>query len=243
LPTLQDGYKTWYFLTVDYAFGRNLERDATTVVRANGGEVVGAVRHPYGTTDFASYLLQAKESGAQVIGFADSGQDMENAVKQAREFELPMRRVPLLALIMDVYSVGLDGLQGARFSEPYYWDLDEPSRAWAKRFFAAEQHMPTSLQVDAYRAVMHYLKAIKATGTTDAGPVMQEMKKSRIHDVLGDGGYVREDGRVIRDLHYFEVKSPAESKYPWDYYKLIRNIPADQIYRPLSESECPLVKK
>jgi branched-chain amino acid transport system substrate-binding protein len=243
MPTIADGGKSWYFLTVDYAFGHALERDATSVLQANGGTVVGAAKVPYGTTDFSAYLLQARASGADVLGFANSGQDMENAVKQAHEFGVQMRLVPLLMLIMDVHSIGLDSMKGTRFADVFYWDTNDLTRAWSKRFFEAEQHMPTALQVDAYRGMLHYLKAIKAVGTTEAQVVMHQMKREPIKDVMGDGGTIREDGRVIRDLHYYEVKSPSESKQEWDYYRLIRNIPAAQVYRPLSESECPLVKK
>jgi branched-chain amino acid transport system substrate-binding protein len=243
MPTLADGGKSWYFLTVDYAFGHALEKDATSVIQANGGTLIGDAKHPYGTTDFSAFLIQAQASGAQVLGFANSGQDMENAVKQSREFGVKMRLVPLLMLIMDVHSVGLEAMQGTRFADVFYWNTNDLTRAWSKRFFAAENHMPTALQVDAYRAMLHYLKAIKAAGTTEGKAVVQQMKKDPIKDVLGDGGTIREDGRVIRDMHYFEVKSPAESKFEWDYYRLIREIPASQIYRPLSESECPLVEK
>jgi branched-chain amino acid transport system substrate-binding protein len=243
MPTIADGGKSFYFLTVDYAFGHALEQDSTSVLKANGGTMVGASRHPYGTSDYSAYLVQAQASGAQVLVFANSGQDMENAVKQAREFGLQMRLVPLLMLIMDVHSVGLDAMHGTRFADVFYWDLNDVTRAWSKRFFDAEQHMPTALQVDAYRGMLHYLQAIKAAGTTEAQAVVRQMKKDPIKDVLGDGGTIREDGRVIRDMHYFEVKSAAESRYPWDYYRLIRDIPAALIYRPLSESECPLVEK
>jgi len=242
MPTIADGGKSFYFLTVDYAFGHALERDATSVLQANGGTLAGGARHPYATTDFSAYLLQAKTSGAQVLMLADSGQDMENAVKQTREFGLEMRLVPLLMLIMDVHSVGLDGMHGTRFADVFYWDMNDKSRAWSKRFFEVEKHMPTALQVDAYRAMLHYLKAITAAGTIEAKAVVRQMKKAPIQDVLGDGGTIREDGRVIRDMGYFEVKSTADSKYPWDYYRLLHMIPAAQIYRPLAESECPMVK-
>lgn len=243
LPTIADGGRSFYFLTVDYAFGHALERDATSVLEANGGTVVGDTKYPYGSTDFSANLLQAQASGAQVLMFANSGQDMENAVKQAREFDLKMRLVPLLMLIMDVQSDGLAAMQGTRFADVFYWDLNDKTRAWSKRFFEAEHHMPTALQVDAYRATLHYLQAVKAAETTEAKAVVRQMKKDPIEDVLGDGGTIREDGRVIRDMYYFQVKSPAESKYPWDYYKLLHKIPAASIYRPLSESECPLVKQ
>jgi branched-chain amino acid transport system substrate-binding protein len=243
LPTIADGAKSFYFLTVDYAFGHALEKDATSVLEANGGTLAGTSKHPYGTTDFSAFLLQAQASGAQVLVFADSAQDMENAVKQAREFGLQMRLVPLLMLIMDVNSVGLNAMQGTRFADVFYWDMNDQTRAWSKRFFEAERHMPTALQVDAYRAMLHYLQAIREAGTTEAKAVVRQMKKDPIKDVLGDGGTVREDGRVIRDMYYFEVKSPTESKYPWDYYRLIRDVPAAQIYHPLNESECSLVKQ
>ncbi len=243
MPTIADGGKTFYFLTVDYAFGHALEHDATSVLQANGGTFEGDSKHPYATTDFSAYLLQAQASGAQVLMFANSGQDMENAVKQAREFDLKMHLVPLLMLIMDVHSDGLAAMQGTRFADVFYWDLNDQTRAWSKRFFAAEHHMPTALQVDAYRAMLHYLQAIKEAGTTEAKTVVRQMKKDPIKDVLGDGGTIREDGRVIRDMYYFQVKSPAESKYPWDYYRLLHEVPAADIYRPLSDSECPLVKQ
>jgi branched-chain amino acid transport system substrate-binding protein len=242
IPTIADGGKSFFFLTVDYAFGHALQRDATSVLQANGGTLLGDTKHPYGQTDFSANLLQAQASGAQVLLFADSGQDMENAVKQAREFGLHIRLVPLLMLIMDVQSDGLEAMQGTRFADVFYWDMNERTRAWSKRFFEAEKHMPTALQVDAYRAMLHYLGAIKTLGTTEAKGVVRQMKKDPIKDILGDGGTIREDGRVIRDMGYFEVKSPSESKYPWDYYRLLHTIPADQIYRPLGQSECPLVK-
>jgi len=187
--------------------------------------------------------MQAQASGAKVLGFANSGQDMENAVKQAREFGLRMRLVPLLSLIMDVHSVGLEQMQGVQFSDAFYWDLNDATRAWSKRFFAAEKHMPTALQVDAYRAMWHYLEAIKAVGSTEGRAVVQQMEHAPIQDVLGNGGTIREDGRVIRDLYYVDVKSPTESKYSWDYYRVIHDIPAAEIYRPVNESECPLVDK
>ena len=243
MSAIADGGTSFYFLTVDYAFGHALERDATSVLQANGGTKVGAALHPYGTTDFSAYLLQAKASGAKVLIFADSGQDMENAVKQAREFGLDMRLVPLLMLIMDVHSVGLDAMHGTRFADVFYWDSNAKNRAWAERFFAAEKHMPTALQVDAYRAMLHYLGAIRNAGTTEAKAVVRQMKLDPIQDVLGDGGTIREDGRVIRDMGYFEVKSAGESQYPWDYYRLLHTIPADKIYRPVAESECPLLRQ
>ncbi len=243
LPMLSDGGKSWYFLTVDYAFGHSLQHDAATVLQRNDGTVVGESKYPYGTTDFSALLVQAVASGAQVLGFANSGQDMENAVKQAHEFGVKMRLAPLLMLIMDVHSVGLEVAQGVRFSDSFYWDLNDRTRSWSKRFFEAEHHMPTAWQVDAYRSVWHYLTAIKETGSTVALAVVQRMKQDPISDVLGDGGKIREDGRVLRDLYYVEVKSPAESKYPWDYYKVLRTLPAHDVYRPLKESDCPFVAK
>jgi branched-chain amino acid transport system substrate-binding protein len=204
---------------------------------------MGDTKYPYGTSDVSAYLVQAAASGAQVLGFANSGRDMENAFKQTHEFGIEMRMAPLLMLIMDVHSIGLEVAQGARFSDSFYWDLNDKTRAWSKRFFEAEQHMPTAWQVDAYRSVWHYLMAIKETGSTDALTVVQRMKQDPIVDALGDGGKIRQDGRVLRDLHYVQIKSPAESKYPWDYYKVLRDIPADEIYRPLNEGGCPFVQK
>ena len=240
MPTIADGGKTFYFLTVDYAFGHALERDATSVLQANGGTLSSATPNtPMGNTDFSANLLQAQASGAQVLMFANSGQDMENAVKQAREFDLQMRLVPLLMLIMDVQSDGLEAMQGTRFADVFYWDMNERTRAWSKRFFDAEKHMPTALQVDAYRAMLHYLQAIKTLGTTEAKAVVRQMKKDPIKDILGDGGTIREDGRVIRDMGYFEVKTPAESRYPWDYYRLLHTNSGGQHLPPPRRERMP----
>ncbi len=244
LSALQDGGRSWYFLTVDSALGQALQRDTADVLRSHGGNVVGEARHPFGTSDFAALLLDARSSGAKVLGLADTAGDLQNALKQAHEFGLnqQMQLVPLFMLIVDVNSVGLEQMQGVRFAEAFYWDMDEASRAWSRRFFATERHMPTSQQVDAYRATLHYLKAVKATGTTDAATVIARMKQTPIEDVLGYGGTIRMDGRVLRDMLYVQVKSPADSKYPWDYYRVVRNLPADKLYRPLTESDCDFVK-
>lgn len=244
LSVLQDGGKNWYFLTVDTALGQALEHDAADVLKSNGGSVVGRSKHPFGASDFAALLLQAQSSGAKVLGLANTAGDMQNAVKQAHEFGLDrqMRVVPLFMLIMDVNGIGLAQMAGARFAEVFYWDTDDATRTWSRRFFATEKHMPTSIQVDAYRATTHYLKAVQAVGTTDAAAVIAHMKQTPIQDALGFGGTIRVDGRVLRDVHYVEVKSPADSKYDWDYYRIIRDLPADQVYRPLDKSDCGFVK-
>jgi branched-chain amino acid transport system substrate-binding protein len=243
LATVQEDEKKWFFITSDYAFGHALQADATAALLASGGTVLGAATYPFGTTDFAAYLLRASASGADVLAFANSSRDMENAVKQAHEFGLKMHIVPLLTLLMDIHSVGLEEMQGAHIADTSYWDTTDAMKIWAKRFLAAEGHMPTSLQVDSYRAVMHYLQAVQHAGVTEGKAVVRQMEQDPIEDSLGKGGTIRKDGRVIRDLLYLSVKSPAESKYPWDYYRVLKTIPAADIYRPLSEGGCPLVNE
>ena len=202
LSALQDGSKSWYFLTVDSALGQALERDAADALKSHGGSVAGGSKHPFGTSDFAALLLEAQSSGAKVLGLADTAGDLQNAIKQAHEFDLDrqMQIVPLFMLIMDVNSIGLGQMQGARFAEAFYWDADDAARAWSRRFLATEKHMPTSQQVDAYRATMHYLKAVQATGTTDAGAVVARMKQTPIQDALGFGGTIRMDGQGCSTL-------------------------------------------
>lgn len=233
---------SWYILAVDYAYGHSMQAEATKAVLENGGKVLGAARHPHGTTDFASYLLQAEGSGAKVLALASAASDMMTAVKQAREFQTKMRIVAIAVYIMDVQAVGLKDMAGIEFVDAFYWDMNEKSRAWSKRFFDQNGHMPTTPQVDAYHGMTHYLKAVQAAGTDAGDAVVKKMKELPIADATGTTGYVREDGRVIRDMYLFEVKSPAESKYPWDYYKVLATLPGDTAYRPLAQSECPLVK-
>jgi branched-chain amino acid transport system substrate-binding protein len=243
---LAGGQKNWFFLTSDYAFGHALERDTGSVVNANGGKVWGSVRMPANTPDFSSFLLQAQSSKAEVVALATAGLDTQNAIKQAAEFGLPQSgksMVALLLAISEVNALGLSVTQGIRLTSPFYWDMSDASRAFAKRFFEKRKAMPTFYQAGVYGAVTHYLKAIKATKTDGAELVMAKMKETPINDFMTKDGKVREDGRAIRDLHLFQVKAPSESKGPWDYYKLVRTIAGEKAFRPLSESDCPLVKK
>lgn len=243
LPLAKSG--PWYFVTADYAFGHALERDTAAAVTKAGGTVAGTVRHPQGTADFSSFLLQAQSSGARLIGLANAGADSVNSIKQAREFGLDQQGVKLAGLylhITDIHAIGLDTAQGLIMTQAFYWDLDDETRAWSKRFFERHKAMPTMGQAGTYSAVTHYLKAIQAAGTDEAQAVARKMKDLPVNDFFARNGKVREDGRMVHDLYVLEVKTPAESKRPWDYLKLIRTVPGDQAFRPLSESECPLVK-
>src|SRR3984957_17764743 len=242
----KDGGDSWFFITVDYTFGHALERDTSQFVKAAGGKVLGSVRAPINTSDFSSFLLQAQASGAKVIAFANTGNDSVNAVKQGREFGMTpdgaQQFVALNAYISDVASMGLAIGQGVMLTEPFYWDQDDQTRAWSKRFEERMGHMPTAIQAGAYSEVSHYLKAVKAAGTKDTDKVMAKMREIPINDFMTHDGKLRDDGRVERDMYLFQVKTPAESKGPNDLYKLIARIPADQVARPLSEGGCPLVK-
>ncbi len=236
----------WFFITADYAFGHALERDTTATVTKAGGKVLGGVRHPQGIGDFSSFLLQAQGSGAQLIGLANAGADTVNAIKQAREFGLPQSGITLVGLYLnlsDIHAIGLEAAQGLILTQGFYWDLNEEARAWSKRFFERHNAMPSMGQAGTYSAVMHYLKAIAAAGTDDTQAVAAKMKELPVDDFFAHNGKIREDGRMVHDLYVLEVKSPAESKGPWDYLKLVRTIPGDQAFRPLAESECSLVKK
>ena len=246
LATVKQGLDTWFFLTADYAFGADLERDTTAVVLKSGGKVLGSVKHPLNTSDFSSFLLQAQSSKAKVIGLANAGGDTINAIKQAAEFGIVkggQKLSPLLAFITDIDSVGLPTAQGLLLAEAFYWDLDDETRAFSKRFMERTKRVPTSAQAGVYSSVTHYLKAVKAAGTTDAAAVMKIMKETPINDFFARNGRIREDGRMVHDMYLFEVKSPAESKGRWDDYKLLATIPGDQAFQPLSASRCPLVKK
>jgi len=246
LATVKQGLDTWFFLTADYAFGADLERDTTSVVLKSGGKVLGSVKHPLNTSDFSSFLLQAQSSKAKVIGLANAGGDTINAIKQAAEFGIVkggQKLSPLLAFITDIDSVGLPTAQGLLLAEAFYWDLDDETRAFSKRFMERTKRVPTSAQAGVYSSVTHYLKAVKAAGTTDAAAVMKIMKETPINDFFARNGRIREDGRMVHDMYLFEVKSPAESKGRWDDYKLLATIPGDQAFQPLSASRCPLVKK
>lgn len=239
---VQEGGKSWFFLTVDYTFGHGLEADTSRVVKENGGEVIGAVRHPLNTADFASFLLQAQASGAQVLAIANAGADTINAVKAAREFGLTqkLRLVTLVLTIMDTHALGLDVAQGLYLTDPWYWDRTPESREWAKRYFEKMNRMPSSMHAGDYSAVTQYLKAVKAAGSDDGDKVMAELKKMKIDDIFAKGAYIRADGRMMHDMYLMQVKSPQESKYPWDYYRHVRTIPAEQAYVTKAESKCRL---
>ncbi len=239
------GGKEWFFITADYVFGQTLERDTAAVVIANGGRVHGAVRHPLGTMDFSSFLLQAQGSRANIIGLANGGTDTINAVKQAIEFGLPQggaQLVALIAFISDIHSLGLKDGQGLLLTEAFYWDLDDATRAWSRRFFERTKRMPSMTQAGAYSGVLHYLKAVQAAGTRDADQVMAQMRAIPINDFMTHDGKLRIDGRVLRDMYLFQVKKPEESKSEWDLYRLVAKIPAEEAFRPLNEGGCPLVK-
>jgi branched-chain amino acid transport system substrate-binding protein len=239
----KSGLDTWFFVSVDYALGHALVNSASQAIAENGGKVLGAVKHPLGTSDFASFLLQAQASNAKVLAIASPGADMANLVKQSHEFGLKMKTAVFLLYIMEVHSLGLADTAGIEFVDTFYWDLDDQTRAWSKRFFDRNGNMPTAPQVNAYEGLYHYLKAIKAAGTMDTQTVMKTMKELKVEDPTGASGYIREDGRVIRDMHLFEVKSPEESKYPWDYFKKIGTLPGDQAYRSIAEGKCSFAMK
>lgn len=243
---IDDGGKSWYFIASDYAFGHALERDAMAVVKARGGQVLGSVRHPIASADFSSYLLQAQASKAQVIGLANGSGDTINSIKQAFEFGVmggKQRVAALFMSIVDVRSVGLENAQGLNLVEPFYWDLDDKTRQWSERFFKRTGRMPSMVQASNYGATMHYLNAVKAAGTDESGPVLKKMHETPINDFMTDNGRIRPDGRVMRDLYLFKVKKPSESKRDWDYYTLVRKIPADQAFRPIDQGGCSLVKQ
>nr|WP_315845190.1 ABC transporter substrate-binding protein [uncultured Achromobacter sp.] len=242
---VKDGGKSWFFLTADYAFGHALERDTMAVVKAAGGEVKGQVRAPLGASDFSSFLLQAQASKAQILGLANAGGDTINAIKAANEFGVTktMKMAGLLVFINDVHALGLQATQGMYLTDGWYWDQSDASRAWSKKFEAKVGRKPSMLQAGDYSALSFYLNAVKATGTDDGDAVMKWMKSNKVNDFFAQGGYVREDGRMIHDMYLMQVKTPAESKGPWDYYKVVATLPGDEVYTKLSESTCKLVKK
>jgi branched-chain amino acid transport system substrate-binding protein len=237
------GEDTWFFVTADYAFGQALERDAANVVTSNGGKVLGDVRHPLNTSDFSSFLLQAQASNAKVIGLANAGGDTTNALKQASEFGIMpgQKMIALLMEITDVHSLGVKATQGLIVTDAFYWDRDDESRAFSKRFYEKVGHMPSMIQAGLYSATMHYLKAIEAIGTDEAPKVMEQMRKMPVNDFFAKNGKIRIDGRMVHDMYLFEVKKPEESKGEWDLYKLIATVPGDEAFRPLDKGGCPLV--
>lgn len=239
------GADTWFLVTVDYAFGHAFAGDIRNTVTGAGGKVLGEVRHPLNASDMSSFLLQAQASKAKVVAFASAGGDLTTAIKQAGEFGVT-RNQKLAApavFINDVHSLGLKTAQGLQFLTAFYWDRDEASRAWSRKFFERRKAMPTMTQAGVYSSVRHYLKAVEAAGTDDGDRVGQKMKELPIRDAYTANGRVRQDGQVMHDMYLVEVKKPAESKGPWDYYKVLATVPADQVFQPLSASECPLVRK
>jgi branched-chain amino acid transport system substrate-binding protein len=241
------GGDSWFFITADYALGHALERDTAEVIRESGGSVLGGVKHPINTSDFSSFLLQAQASKAKVIGLANGGADTINAIKQASEFGLTANGTKLAALlgfITDVHSLGLAVAHGLVLTEAFYWDLNDQTREFSKRFAArSKSRVPTQIQAGAYSATLHYLKAVEALKSNATGPVIARMKATPTQDPLFGSGYIREDGRKMHDIYLFEVKTLEESKAPWDYYKTIATIPAEKAFRPLSQSACPLIKR
>jgi branched-chain amino acid transport system substrate-binding protein len=243
---VQEGGKTWFFLAADYNFGVQMTADATNVVTANGGKVLGSVKIPLTTADMSSYLLQAQASGAQVIGIANAGADAVNTVKQAVEFGLPQsgqKLAGLLLYINDVKSLGLATTQGMTLTTAFYWDRNDESRAFARRFFDRLQKEPNMSQAGVYSSTMHYLKSVQAAGTTDTDTVMRKMKELPVDDFFAHGGHIREDGRMVHDMYIVKVKTPAESHAPWDLYDVIATLPGDTAFQSLALSKCRLVKK
>jgi branched-chain amino acid transport system substrate-binding protein len=242
---VKNGGDSWFFLTADYVFGHSIERDTGDVVKAAGGKVLGSVKHPLNTADFSSFLLQAQASKAKIIGLANGGGDTINAIKQAGEFGIVAGGQNLAAIVMfisDVHSLGLKLAQGLIITEAYYWDLNDKTRAFGKRFQERIKRMPTMNQAATYSATLHYLKAVQAAGTKDTKTVMAKMRELPVKDAFTDNGVLREDGRMVHSMFLFQVKKPEESKGPWDYYKLLAEVPADQAFRPLKDGGCPLVK-
>jgi branched-chain amino acid transport system substrate-binding protein len=241
---VKQGGKNWYFMTADYAFGHSLEKDTAEVVTKAGGKVLGAVRHPLSASDFSSFLLQAQSSGAQILGLANAGGDAINSIKAANEFGITKKAklAGLLIFINDVHSLGLKTTEGMYLTDGWYWDMNDATRAWSKRYFAKMKKEPSMLQAGDYSATSNYLAAVKALGTDDSDKVMAKMKSTPINDMFTKGGVIRPDGRMVHDMYLMEVKKPSESKYPWDYYKVVATIPGDQAYVTKAETKCALWK-
>ncbi|MEI7531369.1 MAG: ABC transporter substrate-binding protein [Betaproteobacteria bacterium] len=243
---LKQGGDSWFFITADYAFGHSLEKDTTDVLDAGGGKVIGSIKHPLNTPDFSSFLLQAQASGAKVIGLANAGTDAVNAIKGAKEFGLlkskKQQLVGLTTYVTDVYGIGVETAQGIQLTEAFYWDLNDETRAWSKRFYDRHKLMPSMIQAGTYSGIMHYLKSIKAAGTSEAGAVMAKMRATPVNDFYTKNGVLREDGLMVHDMYLFQVKTPTQSKGPWDLYVLKQTIPGNQAFASLAESKCPLIK-
>ena len=242
---VKQGGDSWFFITADYLFGHSIERDVSEVVKAAGGKILGSARHPLNTSDFSSFLLQAQASKAKIIGLANAGGDTINAIKQAAEFGIVAGGQKLAGIVMfisDIHSLGLKMAQGLIITEAYYWDLNDRTRAFGKKFFERMKRMPSMNQASTYSATLHYLKAVKAAGTRDTKAVLAKMREMPVRDAFTDNGYLREDGRMVHSMLLLEVKKPEESKYPWDYYKILAEVPGDQVFRPMKDGGCPLIK-
>lgn len=241
------GGKEWYFITADYSGGHDITAATTRALEDEGGKVIGSTRHPLGNSDFSSLVVQAQSSGADTLGLASFGNDLVNLIKTAREFgvgpDSGKRLISLLMYVNDVHALGLETAQKMMLAEAFYWDMNEETRAFSKRYYEKVKAMPNMSQAATYSSVMHYLKAVEAAGTTDSLKVMEKMREIPVNDFYAKNGKIREDGRMVHDMYLFEVKSPSESKYAWDYYNLVDTVPGDKAFRPLSESTCPLVKK
>jgi branched-chain amino acid transport system substrate-binding protein len=241
---VKTGGDSWYFITADYLFGHSIERDTGAIVTAAGGKILGSSKHPLNTADFSSFLLQAQSSKAKIIGMANGGGDTINTIKQASEFGLVAGGQKLAGIVMfisDIHSLGLKMAQGLIVTEAYYWDLNDKTRAFGKRYFARTQRMPTMNQAATYSATLHYLNAVKAAGTRDTKPVLAKMRETPVRDAFTDNGYLREDGRMVHSMFLLEVKKPEESKYPWDYYKVLAEVKGEDAFRPMKDGGCQYV--
>ena len=243
---VRKGAKNWYYLTADYAFGHSLENDGKQFIEAAGGKVLGSSRYPFPGSDFSSYILKAQASKANAVAIATAGLDLQNAIKQGREFGLVeggQQAVAMLMSIVDINSIGLKDAGGMMFAESFYWDLDEASRKFARKFFEKTKRMPTALQAGQYSATLNYLRAIEKAKSDDVSDVMKQLKTMPIQDAFAKNGKVREDGKMVHDMYLVQVKKPQESKAPWDYYTVLETVPGDKAFQPLSESKRPLVRK
>ena len=241
---VKNGGKSWYFLTADYAFGQQLQDDTSAIVKAAGGTIVGSVKHPLSANDFSSFLLQAQSSKAQILGLANAGGDTINSIKAANEFGVTktMKLAGLLMFINDIHSLGLKATQGMYLTDSWYWNRDAESRAWSREFFSKVKRMPSSIQAGDYSAALHYLNAVKDAGTDDGTKVMAQMKKTKVNDIFAKNGYLRDDGRMVHDMYLMQVKTPAESTEPWDYYKVATTFKGEEAWTTKAESKCPLWK-
>lgn len=244
VPLVQDGAKKWYFLTADYSFGHALESDGQRFIKESGGQVIGSTRYPFPGNDFSSFLLTAQQSQADAVAFASAGADLQNEIKQANEFGLTASQkiVAMLMSITDVHGVGLQAAQGMNFAETFYWNMDDETRKFSSRFYKEMKKMPTALQAGQYSAVLNYLRAVEQAKSDDVADVIKALKTMKIHDAFARNASLREDGKLIHDVYLVSVKTPEESKEPWDYYNIEKTVAGADAFNPLSESECPLVK-